>query len=92
MDLYERRNYLSDRKDPPQPTGVVRREKVCNAEIWAECFGRSQADMKPADSYAIAALMTQIPGWRKAEKLMSFPLYGRQRVYERIAVMPDLLD
>ena len=28
MDLYERRNYLSDRKDPTLPKGTVRREKV----------------------------------------------------------------
>ena len=92
MDLYERRNYLSDRKDPTLAKGTVRREKVCNAEIWAECFGRNPSDMKPADSYAIAALMAQVPGWRKAEKLMSLPLYGRQRVYERYAVLPDFLD
>ena len=92
MDLYERRNWLSDRKDPTQPTGTVRREKVCNAEIWAECFGRNPSDMKPADSYAIAALMSQVPGWRKAEKLMSLPLYGRQRVYEKYAITPDFLD
>ena len=92
MDLYERRNYLSDRKDPTLPKGTVRREKVCNAEIWAECFGRNPSDMKPADSYAITALMTQVPGWRKAEKLMSMPLYGRQRVYECVAVLPDFLD
>jgi len=92
MDLYERRNYLSDRKDPTQPKGTVRREKVSNAEIWAECFGRNLSDMKPADSYAIAALMTQVAGWRKAEKLMSLPLYGRQRVYERCAELPDFLE
>lgn len=92
MDLYERRNYLSDRKDPTLPKGTVRREKVSNAEIWAECLGRNLADMKPADSYAIAALMLQIPEWKKAERLMSLPVYGRQRVYERVADMPDFLD
>ena len=92
MDLYERRNYLSDRKDPTLPKGTVRREKVCNAEIWAECFCRNPSDMKPADSYAIAALMAQVTGWRKAERLMTLPLYGRQRVYERYAVMPEFLD
>jgi hypothetical protein len=92
MDLYERRNWLSDRKDPTQPTGTVRREKVCNAEIWAECFGRNPSDMKPADSYAIAALMSQVPGWRKAEKRIPIPLYGRQRGYERIPDVPDFLD
>ena len=60
-------------------------------QIWAECFGRNPSDMKPADSYAIAALMTQVPGWRKAEKRMPMPLYGRQRGYERIPDAPDFL-
>ena len=92
MDLYERRNYLSDRKDPTLPKGTVRREKVCNAEIWAECFGRNLSDMKSADSYAIAALMTQISGWRKADKRVCLPLYGQQRLYERYAEMPGFLD
>ena len=92
MDLYERRNYLFDRKDPTLPKGTVRREKVCNAEIWAECFRRDPSDMKPADSYAVAALMAQVSGWRKAEKLTTLPLYGRQRVYERYAEVPGFLD
>ncbi|MCR5371319.1 MAG: virulence-associated E family protein [Clostridium sp.] len=92
MDLYERRNYLSDRKDPTLPKGTVRREKVCNVEIWAECFGRNPSDMKPADSYAIAALMTQIPGWKKTDRRMCLPLYGQQRVYERHTEMPGFLD
>ena len=83
MDLYERRNYLSDRKDPTRPKGTVRREKVCNAEIWAECFGRNLSDMKPADSYAIAALMMQIRGWKKSEGRICSALYGKQRCYMR---------
>jgi len=91
MDLYERRNYLSDRKDPTLPKGTVRRKVVCNAEIWAECFGRNPTEMKPADTYAIVVLMTQIPGWRKAERLHTLPVYGRQRVYERFSGMPDFL-
>ena len=93
MDLYERRNYLSDRKDPTLAKGTVRRERVCNAEIWAECFGRNPSEIKPSDSYAIAALMIQIPGWRRAEKAVYLPQYGRQRVYERAVnmqpVVPD---
>lgn len=83
MDLYERRNYLSDRKDPTLPKGTVRRDSVSNAEIWAECFGRNPADMKPTDSYAIAALMMQIEGWERTGDRCSMPLYGRQRLYRR---------
>lgn len=95
MDLYERRNWLSDRKDPTQPTGTVQRERVSNAEVWAECFSRNPSDMKPADSYAIAALMVRFRNWKRTEKVQRLPLYGRQRLYERLAVqdeMPDFLQ
>lgn len=86
MDLYERRNYLSDRNDPTRAKGVLERQTVSNVEIWSECFGRNPADMRITDSYAIAALMTQLDGWKRAKKLASLPLYGRQRVYERTAL------
>lgn len=85
MDLYERRNYLSDRNDPTRPKGVVLRTEVSNPEIWSECFGRAPADMKAADSYAIAALMEQIPGWERTQERATIPLYGRQRIYRRCA-------
>ena len=83
MDLYERRNYLSDRKDPTLPKGTVVRRKVCNAEIWTECFGRPLADMKPTDSYAIAALMMQVEGWERTGERCNLPIYGQQRMYTR---------
>ncbi len=86
MDLYERRNYLSDRDDPTRTKGVLERQTVSNVEIWSECFGRNPADMRTTDSYAIAALMTQLDGWERAKKLASLPLYGRQRVYVRTAL------
>ena len=83
MSLFERRSYLSDsdfgvsRKD-----GTVQRMYVCNMEIWCECFGRDGSSMKPADSYAIAAIMRKVEGWEKAERT-TYPLYGRQRGYRR---------
>ena len=55
---------------------------ACNMEIWCECFGRDGSSMKPADSYAIAAIMRKIEGWEKAERT-TYPLYGRQRGYKR---------
>ena len=92
MSLNERRNWLQDPDDPIRPKGVVLLTEVSNPEIWSECFGRNQADMKPADSYAISTLMAQVHGWHKAEKLSSLPLYGRQRVYERDEEVSDFLN
>jgi len=81
MDVYDRRNYLEG--DITSDKGSIRRTEVSNAEIWCECFGRNLADLKPVDSYAIAALMVQVDGWERTGKLRTLPIYGRQRVYVR---------
>jgi putative DNA primase/helicase len=82
MDLYQRRNFLDG--DLTTDSGKVRRLSVSNAEIWCECFGRNLSELKPSDSYAIAALMTQIDGWKRSSRRVTQPIYGRQRIYERM--------
>ena len=83
MDLYARRAYLAEKDAPTTAQGTVRRQVVSNAEIWCECFGHSLSELKPADSYAIAALMTQVEGWRRTDKAKKVVPYGKQRLYER---------
>ena len=89
MDLYERRNYLSEKDSPTSVKGTVRRETVSNLEIWCECFGRAVADLKPSDSYTIAALMTQIDGWTRTDRIKKLVNYGRQRLYVRSEAMKE---
>ena len=84
LDVYSRRNYMWDKGDPTNPKGTVVRTEVTNAEIWCECFGRNLPEMKPADSYATAALMSQVDGWERTTERSRQPLYGRQRLYRRI--------
>ncbi|OXS26580.1 MAG: hypothetical protein BI182_02405 [Acetobacterium sp. MES1] len=83
MDAYARRNYLAETNAPTSPLGTVERTTVSNAEIWCECYGRSLSDLKPSDSYAIAALMAKVDGWVKTGKVRKRPIYGKQRLYER---------
>jgi len=83
MDVYARREYISDPDGPMQPKGSVRRESVSNIEIWCECLGKAKEDIKPADSYSISAIMARIRGWEKSDKLERQPIYGKQRVYIR---------
>ena len=83
MDIYARRSYVNDKSDPTRPNGVALKAVVSNAEIWCECFGRNLSEMKPADSYAIAALMTQVDGWERTNDRCRQPMYGRQRLYRR---------
>lgn len=86
MDLYARRAYLCDPKDPLRPEGTVRRETVSCVEIWAECFGNDPMNMKKTDSYEISAILTRIPGWERSGKRQYLPLFGRQRIYVRCPV------
>ena len=83
MEIYERKNYVANRDDPLSAKGTIRRETVSNAEIWCESFGKSMAELKPADSYAISALMTQVDGWERTKTVRQIPFYGRQRLYMR---------
>lgn len=88
LSLYERRNYLNGSEFGGESrVGTVERTLVCNMEIWCECFGRDASAMKPADSYAIAGIMKKINGWNKYQGnkngTSNFPIYGRQRCYEK---------
>ncbi|AKK05222.1 Virulence-associated protein E (plasmid) [Corynebacterium mustelae] len=62
---------------------LVRRETVTNPEIWAECWGQDPSRLRPADSYAIAAIMQKMPGWEKQGSKRKTKLYGQQRAYKR---------
>ena len=83
MDIYSRKNYVRDTTDPTRPIGVTKRNEVSNIEIWCECFGKPREDMKPSDSYAIAAIMLHLRSWSKPETRKRIPIYGQQRVYLR---------
>lgn len=85
MSLFERKNFLSGDDFGGTKTGTVERTQVSNAEIWCECFGCSLSAIKASDSYAIAAIMMKIEGWEKSGKRKKIPLYGQQRMYERLS-------
>ena len=83
MDLFQRRNYLQGSEfGSPAHKGCELRTEVSNAEIWCECFGKSLQELKPTDSYSIAALMSQISGWERTTAIKRQPIYGRQRLYK----------
>lgn len=84
MDIYARQEYVRDPDSPTQPKGSVTRSSVSNLEIWCECFGKHKEDIKPSDSYTIAAIMLRIEGWQKTDERETQPIYGRQRLYKRV--------
>ena len=82
MDLFARRNYLSGTEfGTPTYNGCHARMEVSNAEIWCECFGKNLQELKPSDSYGIAAMMAQISDWERSATIRRQPIYGRQRIY-----------
>lgn len=83
MDLFQRRNFLQGSEfGMPDHKGVALRTEASNAEIWCECFGKTLQELKPSDSYNIATLMAQIPGWQRTTSIKRQPIYGRQRLYQ----------
>lgn len=81
MTIGERRNFIFGSGDIGR-IGTVKRETVCNLEIWCECFNQDGAKLRKQDSYEIAAIMRKIPEWMQSDRKY-VGLYGRQRVYVR---------
>ena len=83
MDLYKRRSFLNG-DDFICEKGTIQRTEVSNAEIWCECFAKSQSDLKSSDSYQLAAIMKQIGGWERTSSIKKQPIYGRQKIYKKV--------
>ena len=88
MTLSERRMYLAgDEFTAEKRPGTVVREKVCNLEIWAECYGKDPASIRKQDSYELNGIMNKIDGWKRYEGnksgKLSFQSYGSQVAYVR---------
>lgn len=88
MGLYDRRNFLSGSDFGGLPkVGIIRREQVCNLEIWCECFGKPRETIRRSDSYEIEAILSKIGGWERftgnVEGKKRLALYGPQRVFVR---------
>ena len=84
MDVHQRRDYVQDPDGLLNAKGTMHRETVSNIEIWCECFGKAKEDIKPADSYAISAIMARFTDWSRPETRRRIPIYGLQRLYKKM--------
>ena len=82
MGIWDRRNFINGEL-AEKIEGVTVRDRVCPLEIWVECFGKAQGDIKYQDSAAINLILAKIPGWAKAEKTLKFSKYGPCRGWIR---------
>lgn len=84
MNLYERRNFINGSEfEGSRKVGVKKRTRVCNMEIWCECFGKERGNLKRQDANEIVAIMSGIEGWKRPEGKMRFPLYRVVKGYIR---------
>lgn len=83
MDLQTRRMFWSGCLQTG-PVRLIRREKVCAAEIWVECLNGDQKYMKRADSTEINGILRGMKGWKANKSLRRYGPHGIQRGFERI--------
>jgi predicted P-loop ATPase len=72
--------------------GTKRRERVCVAEIWVECYGNQLQNFKRSDQIELHRIIQKIEGWGrytggKDGKLWFGKSYGGQRAYVRQTFM-----
>ena len=79
----ERKRYFQCRDDFGAPLSegkadgrTIFRQRVCNMEIWTECFGKNRSDITPRDSMAIRTIMRRIRGWQQLKGKKDFNVYG----------------
>ena len=84
MTLFERRNFINGSEfEGSRKVGVKKRNRVCNMEIWCECFGKERGNLKRQDANEIVAIMSGIEGWKRPEGKMRFSIYGVVKGYVR---------
>ncbi len=62
---------------------TAKRERVCVAEIWCECFGGDMKFMKRSDSNEITGILTGLEGWERHTSTQRFGPYGVQKGFVR---------
>lgn len=65
-------------------TGTVKRDKICIAEIWVECLGKSRADMTRYNTRDLNEIMRGMQGWEQQKSPANFGIYGKQKYFKRI--------
>lgn len=79
---YQRRN---DIQSGILEGGTVKRDRICIAEVWNECFGGDYKQIKHSDIAEIGGILGSLEGWEKMKSTARFGSgYGTQKGYRRI--------
>lgn len=60
---------------------LVKKDRICAAEIWCEALGRRRGEMKQSDTRVINSLLERVPGWESAGVRAAGKPYGKQRCF-----------
>ena len=83
--ISQRRLYWSTENGQNSSFPKVKRDKVCAAEIWCECFGGDIKGMKRSDAIEINSILRNISGWKKSDKALRFGTdIGIQKGFVRV--------
>ncbi|MBR0575696.1 hypothetical protein KCG48_04990 [Proteiniclasticum sp. BAD-10] len=82
LDRYDRRDYISSYSEDNFDTGNVQRDKICVAEVWAECYGGDPKNLTPLKSREINDILRTFDDWEQAGESLRFgAAYGKQRAF-----------
>ncbi len=84
MSLLSRRMYLNGNMHQEAGGKLVKRDKTCAVEVWAECFGGDPKYMSRKDSAEINNILMGVKGWERTRTPRKYALYGSQRGFERL--------
>lgn len=82
-DIGRRQGWFSE-DGSMRAVGTVRRNFVCAAEIWAECFGNDLRKFPRQDRGEVIAILHQLPDWKEEPKRQRCGVYGRQTRFRRV--------
>ena len=83
-DLQQRRQFWNGNLKLPDHTELVKRDKVCAMEVWAECFSGDPRYLKRTDSMEINSALQAIKGWKRNKDKRRYGSYGPQRGFEKV--------
>ena len=61
---------------------TVKRDRICAAEIWTECFGKDASTARRQDTIEINSILSSLDGFEYCNKAMKFGCHGVQRGYK----------
>lgn len=82
-DLNQRQMFRNGASHDGSP--LVKRQRVCAAEVWCEALGKNRGDMRKRDAREINQLLSVMPGWEYSGINYAGKPYGSQRCYDRIS-------